>query len=28
LLIAPRVEGLMYDALGAPRLADAWIGRP
>jgi ABC-type oligopeptide transport system substrate-binding subunit len=27
LLIAPRVEGLMYEALGAPRLADAWIGR-
>jgi ABC-type transport system substrate-binding protein len=28
LLIAPRVKGLLYDALGAPRLADAWIGGP
>ncbi|MDX6519670.1 MAG: peptide/nickel transport system substrate-binding protein [Gaiellales bacterium] len=27
LLVAPRVEGLMYHALGAPRLADAWIAR-
>ena len=25
LLVAPRVRGLVYDALGAPHLADAWI---
>jgi peptide/nickel transport system substrate-binding protein len=25
LLIAPRVRGLLYDALGAPRLSAAWI---
>lgn len=28
LLVAPRVRGLLYDALGAPHLAAAWISQP
>ena len=28
LLVAPRVRGLLYDALGAPHLAVAWVSRP
>jgi hypothetical protein len=26
LLVAPRVRDLLYDALGCPRLAAAWLG--
>ncbi|MDX6494149.1 MAG: hypothetical protein QOE17_135, partial [Gaiellales bacterium] len=26
LLVAPRVRDLLYDALGGPRLAAAWLG--